>query len=176
MNSRARGAPWRTIAIVAILTKAASAFCQVRAAVSAAYSKEFLLRNKVEASFLLESATVLAQTFDVNRIAIFRIVRWRKSIFSQPERLPLLHNSCQFLTSQFELVRHTDWEAEVALFARAREPLENFKLPTAVTHTTRLLFVLLTGDPLEAAKQAVKGASYQAAVVQMKPRKEEAKA
>ncbi len=112
MNSRARGAPWGAFAIVAILTKAVSAFYQeqkgavlVQAAVPAANSTEFLLRAKTKASFLLEDATVLAQTFDVNRIGIFRMVRWGKSIFYQPERSPLLHNSCQLLTSQFELAR-----------------------------------------------------------------------
>jgi|GEM_PF-5711990 len=139
MNSRARGAPWGVFAIVAILTKAASAFYQeqkgavlVRAAVPAAYSEESLLRTKVKASFLLENATLIAQTFDVNRIGIFRIVRWGKSIFFQPERSPLLHNSCQLLTSQFELVRHPDSQAKIGLFARALRLLGNFKFPTAV--------------------------------------------
>ncbi len=183
MNSRSRGAPDDVFAIVAVLTKAASAFCQkqksavlVRLAVPAAYSKEFLLGTKAKASFLLEDATVLTQTFDVNRIGIFRIVRWGKGIFSQPERSPLLHNAYQLLVSQFELDRHRDSEAKIGLFARALRPLGNFEFPTAVAHAIRLLFVLFTVDPLEAAKQAVKAASYQAAVGQMKPRKEEAKA
>ena len=165
MNSRARGAPWDVFAIGAALTKAASAFSQVRATVPAVYSKELSLRPKVEANFSLENATVPAQTHDVNRIGIFRIVRWGKSMFSQLERPPLLHSSCQLIVSQFDLARHPDSEAKIGLLTRALGPLGNLKFPTAVTHAIRLLFMLLAVDPLDAAKKAVKGALYPAAVV-----------
>ncbi len=163
MNSRTRGTPCGVFAIVAVLTKAAYAFCQeqkgaVLVRPAAAYLKEFLLRAKMKTSFLLENATVLAQTFDVNRIGIFRVVRWGNGISSQQERSPLLHNSCQLL------VRHPDSETNIGLFARALRPLGNFKFSTAVARAIRLLFVLFTVDPLEAAKQAVKAASYQTVV------------
>ena len=173
MNSRPRGAPCGVFAIVAVLTKAASAFAQkqssavlVRPAFPAAYLKEFLLRANVKASFLLEDTAVLAQTCDVNRnrIDILRTVRWGKGIFLRQERSPLLHNSCQLLASQFELDRHPDSDTEIGLFNRALRLLGNFKCPTAVARAIRLLFVLFTVDPLEAAKQAVKAASCQAVV------------